>query len=300
MQWFNRLLVKVLPFFPKSLIWIFSKRYIAGTTLENAIKESKSLNQNDILVTIDVLGEEISSLEEASAATAECEATLLAIDQSQLEGSLSVKLTQLGLRLDQEKCYQHVRGIVEKAASLNRFVRIDMEDATCTDDTLNIYRRLRQDFDNVGTVVQAYLKRTPADVQSLIDDGIANLRLCKGIYDESPDIAIKDKEGIREQFYQIIGMVLDAKGFAGIATHDPPVVEWSLKYLKEHPVSKENYEFQMLLGVAEHLRRDLVKQGHNMRVYVPYGIQWHGYCMRRLKENPRMAGHIIKNLFIRN
>ena len=300
MQWFNRLLVKVLPLFPKPLIWIFSKRYIAGTTLKNAIEESKSLNQNGILVTMDVLGEEISSLEEATDATTECGETLLAIDQNKIEGGLSVKLTQLGLRLDQETCYQNVRGIVEKAASLNRFVRIDMEDATCTDETLNIYRRLRQDFDNVGTVVQAYLKRTPADVQSLIDDGIANLRLCKGIYDESPDIAIKDKEGIREQFSQIIAMVLDAKGFAGIATHDPPVVEWSLKYLNDHQISKENYEFQMLLGVAEHLRGDLVKQGHNMRVYVPYGIQWHGYCMRRLKENPRMAGHIIKNLFIRN
>lgn len=300
MQWFNRIIVKVLPFFPKSLIWIFSKRYIAGTTLDNAIKQSRELNESGCVVTMDVLGEEIASLEEAKEAQSICLTTVKSIHENKVKGGLSVKLTQLGLRLDKEQCYQNVKPIVEQAKALGLFVRIDMEDATCTSDTLDMYRRLRQDYDNVGTVVQAYLKRTPSDVQSLIDDGIANLRICKGIYEESPDIAIKDRQGIRDQYCELVQMVLEAKGFAGIATHDIPLIDWSLDYIQKNQVSKANYEFQMLLGVAEKTRADLVKQGHDMRIYVPYGEQWFGYCTRRLKENPKMAGHIIKNLFIRN
>lgn len=299
MQWFNRLIVGILPWFPKSFVWLFSKRYIAGKTLADAVRQSRILNQAGCRVTLDVLGEDISTLEEAEEEKQECLRVLQAIHDNQINGSLSVKLTSLGLKLDKEICYQHVRQIVVRAGELHNFVRIDMEDAATTDETLALYGRLRQEFDNVGAVVQAYLKRTPEDVQHLINGGISNLRLCKGIYDEPPEIAYKAKRTIRRQFAEIIRMNLKSGSYSGIATHDKEVVQRSLELLDEMQVPSEKYEFQMLLGVTEKLRRKLVEDGHGMRIYVPYGEHWYGYCMRRMKENPNMAGHIIKNLFIR-
>ena len=299
MNGFNRLIVSIMPIFPKRFIWIFSKRYIAGKTLEDAIAQSKSLNALGCRVTMDVLGEDITSLEEAEEEKQECLRVLQAIHDNQIDGSLSVKLTSVGLQLDEEVCYNHVREILQKAKELDNFVRIDMEDATTTDETLALYKRLRKDFDHVGTVVQAYLKRTPDDVRNLIDAGVSNLRLCKGIYDESPEIAYKDREKIRDQFTEIIDMNLNSGSYSGIATHDKAVVSRSLILLDKLNVPKEKYEFQMLLGVTEKLRQQLVKDGHGMRVYVPYGEHWYGYCMRRMKENPMLAWHVIKNLFIR-
>ena len=182
---------------------------------------------------------------------------------------------------------------------MNNSIRIDMEDATTTDDTLEIYQRLRKKYKNVGTVIQAYLKRSPEDVQTCIDNGTAQFRLCKGIYDESPDIAYKDRQTIRNQFVELIELMLRANAYVGIATHDREVVERSLTLIENANANHDRYEFQMLLGVTEKMRDNLVAQGHRMRIYVPYGEQWYAYSMRRLKENPQLAGHIIKNLFIR-
>ena len=175
-----------------------------------------------------------------------------------------------------------------------------MEDSTTTDDTLDIYRRIRKKFNNVGAVIQACLKRSPEDVHALIREGICNLRICKGIYDESPEIAYKEPDEIRRQFIQLTEMVLKDGEFAAIATHDKVLVADSVELIKTHQNSSDQYEFQMLLGVTEKLRAHIIENGHSMRVYVPYGEQWYGYCMRRMKENPQVAGHVIKNLFIKN
>ena len=299
MKWFNKIIVGIMPIFPKSFIWLFSRRYIAGKTLADAVRKTQELNGMGCFATIDVLGEEIMTLEEATQSKEECIRVLETIHENGLDANLSLKLTSLGLRIDKEQCIKNVREIIQKAKELKNFVRIDMEDSTCTDDTLDIYRRLRKDFSNVGAVIQAYMKRSRKDVQQLIDEGIAHLRICKGIYDEPKEIAFKDKEEIRSSFVDLVKMMLDSGSFIGIATHDKVLVERSNGVIDSGSASRSKYEFQMLLGVTEKLRGDIVDSGNRMRVYVPYGEQWYGYCMRRLKENPQVAGHIIKNIFVR-
>lgn len=299
MKWINQFIVWIMPIFPKSFIWLFSKRYIAGKKLSDGIETTRELNAKQCAVTMDVLGEDISQTQEAVVATEEALEMLDEIKKAQINASISVKLTQLGLKIDPDLCYKHIYSIVHKAKALNNFVRIDMEDETCTSETLYIYRELRKEFQNVGTVIQAYLKRSEKDVQELIDEGIANFRICKGIYDESPQVAFKDRQKIRENFILLNRMMLESQNFIGIATHDVWVADESKKLLKEVKAEKTDYEFQMLLGVTENLRSQLVAEGHAMRVYVPFGEQWHGYCLRRMKENPQVAGHVVKNLFIR-
>jgi proline dehydrogenase len=299
MQLFNRIIVRILPLFPKPLVWLFSKRYIAGKTLSDAVEKTRDLNRLGCCGTMDVLGEDIEALEEAAAEKEECLRALEAIKGEGLDANLSLKLTALGLKIDKDTCYENVRSMVEKARELGNFVRIDMEDSACTDDTLEMYRRLRKDFDNVGTVIQAYLKRSREDVRLLIQDGIAHLRLCKGIYDEPAEIAFKDRDEVRESFMDLVAMMAESGSYQGIATHDKALLERSLDVVTKTKLNKDQYEFQMLLGVTEGIRSELVKAGHRMRVYVPYGEHWYGYSMRRLKENPKVAGHIIKNLFIR-
>ena len=299
MKWFNKIIVGIMPIFPKSFIWLFSRRYIAGKTLADAVRKTRELNSMGCCATIDVLGEEIMTLEEATQSKEECIRVLETIQENGLDANLSLKLTSLGLRIDKEQCLKNVKEIVQRAKKLKNFVRIDMEDSTCTDDTLDIYRRLRKDFSNVGTVIQAYLKRSRQDVQQLIDEGIAHLRICKGIYDELKEIAFKDKEEIRNSYMELVKIMLDSGSFIGNATHDKVLVERSYEVIDSGKFSKSKYEFQMLLGVTEKLRKDIVDRGNQMRVYVPYGEQWYGYCMRRLKENPQVAGHIIKNIFVR-
>lgn len=299
MSLFNRIIVGVLPLFPKSIVWLFSRRYIAGKTLDDGVSKTQDLNTQDCCTTMDVLGEDIFEMAEAVQEKEECLRVLEAMHDNNLDANLSLKLTALGLKIDKEQCFLNVKEIVEKAQSLNNFVRIDMEDSTCTDDTLEIYRSLRKDYSNVGAVIQVYLKRSRGDVRKLIDDGIAHLRVCKGIYEESPEIAFKDKDEIRDSFMDITRMMLESKSYIGIATHDKPLVDRSLAAIEEFKADGKDYEFQMLLGVTEKMRAALVAAGHRLRVYVPYGEHWYGYSMRRLKENPKVAGHIIKNLFIR-
>jgi len=299
MQWFNKMIVGMMPVFPKNFIWIFSRPYIAGKRLEDAVRKTKQLNDAGILATIDVLGEDIKDLSEATAAKEEGLAVLEAIRTNGLQANLSVKLTQLGLHLDREACYQNVRELAKRAAEINNFLRIDMEDSTCTDETLGIYRRIRKEFPRSGAVIQAYMRRSEADVRALIADKIAHLRICKGIYDERPEIAYKDREEIREAFKKLVLMMFDSGSFAAIATHDRKLADWAAQTIRERKVPRENYEFQMLLGVTEKLRGNLVRDGHPLRVYVPFGEQWYRYCMRRMKENPSVAGYVVKALFIR-
>ncbi|MDH3441686.1 MAG: proline dehydrogenase family protein, partial [Gammaproteobacteria bacterium] len=210
----------------------------------------------------------------------------------------SVKRSDMGLRFDTDLCYDTLEAIVEKAASLDNFVRIDMEDSSVTTITLDVYRKLRRRFDNVGTVVQSCLHRTKDDVRALLDEGIAHLRLCKGIYIEPEDIAYSDPDDIRDSYKGLLEQLFTGGAAkVGIATHDPLLVEHAERTIQSMNIDKSNYEFQMLLGVAGTMRDRLVAAGHPLRVYVPFGERWHAYSMRRLRENPAIAMHIVKNLF---
>ena len=249
----------------------------------------------EVIDRIDVLGEDVTSLDDADAAKRECLKVLETIQAENLDANLSLKLTALGLKIDKERCYEMTREIVEKAGKLGNFVRIDMEDSSCTDDTLEIYRRLRPSNSSVGTVIQAYLKRSLNDVHGLIADGIAHLRLCKGIYDEPPEIAFSDKEEIRDNFMAMIREMLQSRAYVGIATHDRKIVERSFDLLVSMKADRSDYEFQMLLGVRPEIGHKLVSDGHPLRIYVPYGPDWLPYSIRRLKENPRMMSHVLKS-----
>jgi proline dehydrogenase len=299
---FNKLIAAILPYFPKKFIWMFSKSYISGETIEDAIRVSKELNQNKIKVTLDVLGEFIKTPEEAEENKKEYLNLIDVTFRSGIDGNFSVKPTSFGLLIDMELCYRHLREIVTKAASYNGFIRIDMEDSPCTDMEIELFRRLKTEFPgNVGLVVQSYLKRTLNDITGLLDLNSAkyplNFRLCKGIYIEPEAIAYKKYEEINQHYLEDLEYMFKNKIYVGIATHDKPLVEGAYKLIKKYNVPKNMYEFQMLYGVTPKLRESIVVDGHTMRVYVPFGVKWFGYSTRRLKENPKMASHIIKAVF---
>ncbi len=301
---FNKFIATVLPYFPKKFIWIFSRSYIAGETLEEAMKVSKDLNKKNIKVTLDVLGEFIKNLGEAEENKKEYLHLIDVSYKNGIDGNFSLKPTSFGMLLDEDVCYTHIREIVAKAASYKSFVRIDMEDSPCTDMEIKLFRRLKTEFPaNVGLVVQSYLKRTLDDVKGLADlnsvENPLSFRLCKGIYVEPEAIAYKKYEEINQHFLEDLDFMLKNKIHVGIATHDIPLVEGAYKLIEKYNVPKDLYEFQMLYGVTPGLRESIVKAGHTMRVYVPFGKQWFGYSTRRLKENPKMASHIIKAMFIK-
>jgi proline dehydrogenase len=301
---FNKFIASILPYFPKSFVWLFSKRYIAGKNVDDAIRASKELNSQGIMVTIDILGEFIKNLNEAETNKNEYIELIDRIEKEKINGNYSLKPTMFGLLLDKEVCYKHIREIVAKAASYNNFIRIDMEDSPCTDMEIEIYRRLKLEFPkNVGLVFQAYLKRTLGDIQNLMDIHIPeaplNFRLCKGIYVEPAKIAYKSYDEVNQHFIEDIEFCLKNGIYPGIATHDKPVVEGAYKLIEKYNVPREKYEFQMLYGVTPELRKSIMDKGHRMRVYVPFGEQWFGYSTRRLKENPKMAWLIIKAIFVR-
>jgi proline dehydrogenase len=299
---FNKLIAAILPYFPKKFIWIFSKSYISGETIGDAMRVSKELNKNKMTVTLDVLGEFIKTLDEAEENKKQYLNLIDVTNKSGVNGNFSVKPTSFGLLIDKNACYEHIREIVKKAASYNSFVRIDMEDSPCTELEIELFRKLRTEFPaNVGIVLQAYLKRTLSDIKGLADLNSEkyplSFRLCKGIYIEPEAIAYKKYEEINQHFLEDLDFILKNRMHVGIATHDKPLIDGAYKLLEKYNVPKNLYEFQMLYGVTPNLRETIVKDGHAMRVYVPFGEKWFGYSTRRLKENPRMASHIIKALF---
>ncbi len=298
----NKLIATLLPYFPKKFIWLFSKSYISGEKLEDAIRVSKELNSRNIKVTLDVLGEFIKTLDEAESNKKEYLNLIDISYKNDIDGNFSLKPTSFGLLIDKDRCYEYIREIVQKAASYNGFVRIDMEDSPCTDDEIELFRKLKAEYPkNVGLVLQAYLKRTLSDIEKMTDLNTAEIplsyRLCKGIYVEPEAIAYKKYEEINQHFLEDLEFMLKNKIHVGIATHDKFLVDESYKLLKKYNVPKSMYEFQMLYGVTPRLRDSIAGEGHTMRVYVPFGKQWFGYSTRRLKENPKMASHIIKALF---
>jgi proline dehydrogenase len=300
----NKIIAAILPYMPKKFIWLFSKEYIAGAKIDDAMRVAKDLNEKGMKVTIDILGEFITQIDEA---LKNKEEYLEMIDYAQkhnIDGNYSLKPTMFGLLIDKDICYAYIREVVVKAASYNNFIRIDMEDSQCVDLEIELFRKLKKEFPaHVGLVFQAYLKRTLDDIKNLQDLNTKeipiNYRLCKGIYVEPAEIAYKNKDEINTRFLEDLEYMLANKIYAAIATHDKKLVDGAYELLKKYEVPKHMYEFQMLYGVTPGLRQSIVDEGHVMRIYVPYGDQWFGYSTRRLKENPKIAGHIIKALFVK-
>jgi proline dehydrogenase len=283
-------IVRLLPAVPKPVVQRFSARYIAGATLAEAVAVVRELNDGGKMATVDVLGEEITREEETRAIAQAYRDVLAAIDEESLDSNVSIKPTALGLGLSYELCRENLLDVL----AAGKFVRMDMEDATTTDDTLRLYRELREDgHDNVGVVLQARLRRTLDDIAALADLR-PNVRICKGIYLEPGSIAFTDFEAIRVNFLRCLDALFDGGSYVGIATHDEWLIGESLARVSQRGLGREEYELQMLLGVREDRRDELVAEGHRLRVYVPYGEQWYEYSVRRLQENPAMAGTIAK------
>jgi proline dehydrogenase len=294
----NQLVVKTLPLVPKPLVRRVANRYIAGDTIDDAVRLVRQLNQSGMMATLDVLGEHISKKEEAEATAANYLKALEVIARDKLDSNISIKLTAFGLKLGFDFCLANVRRVVQRAHQLKNFVRIDMEDSTCTTDTLRMYDLLRKEYRNVGVVIQAYLRRSLADIRNLMQNGApANFRLCKGIYIEPRVIAYKNRELINKNFTYLLAEMLRRGAYVGIATHDERLVWDAMRLIDEMKLPRDKYEFQMLLGVDEELRDTIVNAGHRLRIYVPFGKSWHAYSVRRLQENPQIAGYAIRNFF---
>jgi proline dehydrogenase len=288
----DRTIVRLLPAVPKPVVQLFSSRYIAGPTLDDAIRVVKQLNGDGKLATIDVLGEEISRESEGRAIARAYRDVFVAIERERLDSNVSVKPTALGLDLSYDLCRENLESVLREAAKSGNFVRIDMEDSSTTSETLRLYRDLRErGFDNVGVVLQAYLRRSLDDARSLADLR-PNVRLCKGIYVEPHSIAFTDHDAVRANFVRCLDALLDAGAYVGVATHDEWLIGQALARVEQ--LAPTRYEFQMLLGVREQRASELVEAGQRLRVYVPFGRHWYEYSLRRLQENPAMAGTIAR------
>ena len=285
-------IVRLLPAVPKPVVRRISSHYIAGEELDDALRVVLQLNHEGKLATIDVLGEEITEPEEAQAIAFAYREAFEAIERGRLDSNVSIKPTALGLKLGYELFRENLTDVVEHAASRGNFVRIDMEDSSTTDDTLRLYRELRAaGHHNVGVVLQARLKRTLADIAELADLK-PNVRLCKGIYLEPPELAYRDFDSIRASFVHALEALLEAGCYVGIATHDEWLLEQGQRLVSTRGLGREDYEFQMLLGVRPALGDELVRGGHRLRIYTPFGRHWYAYSLRRLQENPKIAGYI--------
>ncbi len=295
MSLFGRFVVATLPLAPRFLVGRVAARYVAGERLDEALVTVRELNGTGAMATLDVLGEEVTDRAKAEAAVAEYLRVFTAIDELGLDANVSLKLTLLGLKIDPDFCGANVERIAAAAAERGNFVRLDMEDATTTDATLAIYRRLQPLYGNLGVVLQAYMRRTLCDIDALPGEG-ANVRLCKGIYIEPRAIAWKGYETVRRNFVAALEKLIARGVYVAIATHDEVLVCAAAALIDRHRLPPERYEFQMLLGVDHELRQILLDGGHRLRVYVPYGADWYAYSVRRLRENPEIALHVINAL----
>jgi proline dehydrogenase len=282
----------MLPAVPKPLVHMLAQRYIAGPTLEDACRVVKAANAQHKRATIDVLGEQVARDDEARATAGAYRDVFETIERQGLDSNVSVKLTALGLKLGYDLCRENLESVVRDAARRNNFVRIDMEDSSTTDATLRLYRELREaGHENVGVVLQAYLRRTVDDIRSLADLQ-PSVRICKGIYVEPPELAFQGYEEVRTNFVRALEELLDAGCYVGIATHDEWLVDEGRRIVARRSIGRDDYEFQMLYGVTEQLGDRLVREGHRLRIYVPFGEHWYAYSLRRLQENPKIAGYI--------
>jgi proline dehydrogenase len=300
----NKTIASVLPLLPAKFVWVFSKRYIAGEKLEDAISVIKEFNRSGYRASIDLLGEHFALTEQINSCKNEYLNIIEEVASDNLDTTISLKPTMFGLLTDSSKCYLRIHEIIKKAATRNYFVRIDMEDSTCTDLEINMFKKLFNEFSqNVGLVLQSYLKRTPGDLKMLREYNNSriplNIRLCKGIYIESEDIAFQKHDEINYHFLKDLEYMFQNEFYCAIATHDRELIDGSVMLIDKYNVSKSKYEFQMLYGVTPELRTSVADSGHPIRVYIPYGKNWFSYSTRRLKENPRIMSHLIKALFFK-
>jgi proline dehydrogenase len=292
----DKAIANSVPAIPRPVVRRISRRYIAGDTLEEAVATVRDLNRSGCVATIDLLGESTESKADAARTLREYEKVIDVLDKHDLESGISVKLTGLGLTINEELCRANLEQIVSYAGEKGRFVRVDMEDSPYTGVTLDMVINLHERHENVGAVIQAYMRRSLDDVVRLTEAGVS-VRLCKGIYDEPRRIAYKDYDTVRENYRLLLEELLRGGPYVGIATHDEFLVWHALRLIHQLEVPKDRYEFQMLLGVDEELRGILVGAGHKLRVYVPFGEDWYEYSSRRLKENPKIAGYVAKAVF---
>ena len=291
----DKAIANSVPVIPRPIVKRISSRYIAGDTLDEAISTVRNLNEEGCVTTIDLLGESTESKSDAAAKLKDYEKVVDALDEHDLKGGISVKLTGLGLTLNEQLCRANLEEIVGYAADRGRFVRVDMEDSPHTEATLKIVHDTYGHHENTGAVLQAYMRRSIEDVQSVIDAGYS-VRLCKGIYDEPRSIAYKDFDTVRQNYIFLLDELLKGGVYVGIATHDEFLIWHALRLIHQLGVPEDRYEFQMLLGVDEELRSILVGAGHKLRVYVPFGEDWYEYSTRRLKENPTIAGYVARDV----
>jgi proline dehydrogenase len=295
----NKAVVAAVPLIPRRIIRFFAGRYIAGETLEDAIRCVRQLNSEGVSATMDVLGEDISTREEAIASRDHSVTVLHTIAREKLDSNLSIKLTSLGLKIDRQFCIENVREILKVALQYRNFVRIDMEDSTCTSDTIQVFQTVHREFTNTGIVLQAYLFRTEKDAYELMKEQ-SGFRLCKGIYKEAAEIAFQTREAVQQNYLKVLEQMFAGGSYVGVATHDSILVDGALALIRKLGLRNDQYEFQMLLGVRPELRKKLIRDGHRVRLYVPFGKHWYGYSTRRFKENPEIAGYVFKALFTRN
>ncbi len=301
MSLLDRAISLVLPAVPKPIVRKFSRRYIAGATMDEAFTVVRELAEQGAMSSLDILGEFISTADEARRNADEYEQLITQVAEQNLPDTyISIKLTALGLSLDRQLCLDNMRRVMARVDATDAFLRIDMEDSACTTPTLDIYKTLRAEFPGkIGVVLQSCLRRTVADVEDLTGEP-ANVRLCKGIYIEPRRISYTDPELIRRNFALALHRLFSKGAYVGIATHDELLVWESLRLIEKFGLKPDQYEFQMLLGVDEALRRILLDAGHRLRVYVPYGEQWYQYSVRRLRENPKIAGYAFKAILQRD
>ena len=293
----DRAVAGVVPRLPRGLVGAVARRYISGDTLESALEATAKFNGRGVTTTLDVLGENITRIEQTVPTVGLYREALAGLTERQLDGNISLKPTHLGLNLDPDRCCENVRSLATAAAECGRFVRIDMEDSPTTDATLDLYRRLRSEgHENLGVVLQAYLHRSEKDARDLATLGTP-VRVCKGIDREPIAIAWHDREEIRRSFLRLVEILRDHGCHVAIATHDPALVEGSYRILETAGGAEGKYEFQMLLGVADGLRDSILAAGHPLRVYIPFGAEWYAYSIRRLRENPQIAGHVFRAMF---
>ena len=296
MNLLNPIIKATLPLVPKPIVRRIAKPYIAGETLPELVSVVQELNHDRFIVATSILGEFVTEVKDAEEAVQQYQEVLTEIKDLKLESNIHIKLSHFGLKLDKEVCYNNLINILKTAADCGNFVRIDMEDSTCTDDTLAIYKRAREKFENVGVVIQACMKRSNEDIDSL-KAMKANVRICKGIYIEPPEIAYNDREIVRQNYSTLLKDLLGAGCYVGIATHDKWLVDDAFQTIEELALDHTQYEFQMLYGVDPELRQMIRDAGHRMRVAVPFGPSWYPYSIRRLRKNPTVARYVLQALF---
>ena len=297
MKLINNLIIQILPFLPKFLVKIVASPYIAGITDEEMLQNVKKLNQKGFKVAIDILGEHVQTENEAKEVTDRYVAIYDEISKRNLLANLSIKLTHVGQDLGLDIVEKNLSKLVEAAKKNNNFLRLDMENAPYTSETIKLYKEMFNYYDQIGIVIQAYLHRSIDDIKALSNDKF-NVRICKGIYVEDPSLVLNDYNDIRENYISLVKESLNNGSYVGIATHDEFLIDSLYSWILEKGISKDRHEFQVLHGVPMQKKlKKLMDDGNTVRVYLPYGDNWYDYSVRRLKENPKMAGYIIKNLF---